>query len=177
LHQRLTQNRNTWNNTRKHEKVQNYQFTRRGELPYSPWRANIAPCYTITRRGEWIVSKHYSLSRIARRGEQATRGGEHNKFSIGNYDFLTLNTQFSSTIIPNLLETQPWIILQPEQQLSMESTVFLQLLQPILHVLSSNPILNPNSQFTRTTTYYMLNSVSESHSLRLENISPTLTLD
>ena len=69
------------------------------------------------------------------------------------------------------------IILQPEQQLSMNSTVFLQLLQPILHVLSSNPILNPNSQFTRTTTYYMLNSVSKSHSLRLENISPTLTLD
>jgi len=34
-------------------------------------------------------------------------------------------TQFSSTLIPNLLETQPRIILQPEHQLSMNSTVFL----------------------------------------------------
>jgi len=51
------------------------------------WLANIALCYTNTRRGEWVVSKHYSLSRIARRGEQTTRGGERNWFSIGKCDF------------------------------------------------------------------------------------------
>jgi len=34
-------------------------------------------------------------------------------------------TQFSSTLIPNLLETQPRIVLQPEHQLSMNSTEFL----------------------------------------------------
>jgi len=54
---------------------------------YSPWRANIALCYTITRHGEWMASKHCSLSRIARRGEQATRGGERNRFSVGKCDF------------------------------------------------------------------------------------------
>ena len=34
-------------------------------------------------------------------------------------------TQFSSTLIPNLLETQPRIILQPEHHLSTNSTDFL----------------------------------------------------
>jgi len=58
--------------TQKHEKVQNYQFTRRGELAYSPWRARLLP----------VASKHCSLSRIARGGEQATRGGERNRFSV-----------------------------------------------------------------------------------------------
>jgi len=67
-------------------------------LDYSPWRAtllavangwraNTALCYTITRCGEWVASKHCSLSRIARRGEQTTRGGERNKFSVKKYDF------------------------------------------------------------------------------------------
>jgi len=51
------------------------------------WRANIALCYTITRRGEWVASKHCSLSRIARRGEQTTRGGKRNRFSVGKCDF------------------------------------------------------------------------------------------
>ena len=56
-------------------------------LGYSPWRANIALCYTIIRRGEQVASKHCSLSRIARRGEQTTRGGERNRFSVGKCDF------------------------------------------------------------------------------------------
>jgi len=73
--------------TQKHEKVQNYQFTRRGELAYLSWRANIALCREVR--------------------------------------FLTPKTQFSSTSIPNLLETQPMIILQPEHHLSMNSTDFL----------------------------------------------------
>jgi len=34
-------------------------------------------------------------------------------------------TQFSSTLIPNLLETQPRVILQPEHRLSTNSTDFL----------------------------------------------------
>jgi len=56
-------------------------------LGYSPWRANTALCYSITRRGEWVASKHCSLSRIARCGEQTTRGGERNRFSVGKCDF------------------------------------------------------------------------------------------
>jgi len=69
------------------KKVQHYYVTRRGGRPYSPWRANIALCYTITHRGEWMASKHGSLSRIARRGEQTTRGGERNRFSVWKCDF------------------------------------------------------------------------------------------
>jgi len=56
-------------------------------LGYSPWRANTALCYTITRCGEGVARKHCSLSRIARRGEQTTRGGERNRFSVGKCDF------------------------------------------------------------------------------------------
>jgi len=56
-------------------------------LCYSPWRANTALCYSITRRGEGVVSKHCSLSHIARRGEQTTRGGERNRFSVGKCNF------------------------------------------------------------------------------------------
>ena len=61
------------NTTQEHEKGTTL-------LCYSPWRANIALCYTITRRGKWMASKHCSLSRIARRGEQTTRGGTSCKF-------------------------------------------------------------------------------------------------
>jgi len=79
------------NTTQEHEKGTTL-------LGYSPWRAILlavangrraksTPCYTITRRGEWMASKHYSLSRIARRGEQTTRGGERNRFSVGKCDF------------------------------------------------------------------------------------------
>ena len=75
------------NTTQEHEQVHHYHVTRRGGRPYSPWRANIALCYTLTRRGEWMASKHCSLSRIARHGEQSTRGGERNRFSVGKYDF------------------------------------------------------------------------------------------
>jgi len=75
------------NTTLEHEKVQHYHITRRGGRPYSPWRANNALWYTLTRRGEWMASKLCSLSRIARRGEQSTRGGERNRFSVGKYDF------------------------------------------------------------------------------------------
>jgi len=38
------------------------------------------------------------------------------------------------------------IILQPEHHLSMNSTGFLHSQHPILPVLPSNPIFNPNSQ-------------------------------
>jgi len=68
------------NTTQEHEKGTTL-------LGYSPWRANTALCYTITRRGEWMASRLCSLSRIARRGEQTTRGGEHNRFSVGKCDF------------------------------------------------------------------------------------------
>jgi len=69
------------------KKVQHYYVTRRGGRSYSPWRANIALCYTVTRRGEWVASKRCSLLHLARRGEQSTRGGEHNMFSVGKCDF------------------------------------------------------------------------------------------
>jgi len=69
------------------KKVHYYKVTRRGEQTYSPWRANTALYYTITRRGEWMESKHCSLSRIACRGEQTTRGGGRNRFSVGKCDF------------------------------------------------------------------------------------------
>jgi len=69
------------------KKVQHYYVTRRGGRPYSPWRANTALCYTFVRRGEWVASKHCSLSRIARGGEHTSRGGELNKFSVGKCDF------------------------------------------------------------------------------------------
>jgi len=69
------------------KKAQHYYVTRRGGRPYSSWRANTALCYSITRRGEWVASKHYSLSHIARRGEQTTRGGKRNRFSVGKCDF------------------------------------------------------------------------------------------
>ena len=50
--------------------------------------------------------------------------------------------------------------------------------KPILRVLSSNPVLNPSSQFYMNNyNNYMINSVSELYNLKLENISPTLTLD
>jgi len=56
-------------------------------LGYSPWRANISLCYTVTRRGEWVASKHCSLLHLARRREQSIRSGERNKFSVGKCDF------------------------------------------------------------------------------------------
>jgi len=56
-------------------------------LCYSPWRANTALCYTVTRRGEWVARKHCSLLHLARGGEQSTRGGKHNRFSVGKCDF------------------------------------------------------------------------------------------
>jgi len=59
------------------------------------------------------------------------------------------------------------IILQPEHQLSMNSTVFLQL-------------LTTNSTFSNSHEQqqnYMLNPISELYHLRLEDISPTLTID
>jgi len=68
------------NTTQEHEKGTLLQG-------YSPWRANTALCYTIVCRGEWVASKHCFLSRIARRGEQTTRGGERNRFSVGKCDF------------------------------------------------------------------------------------------
>jgi len=79
------------------EKVHYYKVTRRGGRSYSPWRANTALCYTITRRGEWVVSKHCSLSRIARGGEQTTRGGERNRFSVGKCDFSPQKPNFHPT--------------------------------------------------------------------------------
>ena len=79
------------NTTQEHEKGTSL-------LGYSPWRmgllvvanqrrANTALCYTLTRRGEWVASKHCSLSRIARLGKQTTHGGERNRFSVGKCDF------------------------------------------------------------------------------------------
>jgi len=47
------------------KKVQHYHVTRRGGRPYSPWQANIALYYTLTRRGEWMASKHCTLSKSA----------------------------------------------------------------------------------------------------------------
>jgi len=54
---------------------------------------------------------------------------------------------------------------------------FYTLNNQILHVLQSILISNPNSQTHQQQQNYMLNSVSELHNLRLENVSPTLTLD
>jgi len=78
-----------------------------------------------------VASKLRSLvnnSLIALRGEHSYSLWRENTALCREVRFLTPKTQFSSTLIPNLLETQPRIILQPEQQLSMNSTVFLQLL-------------------------------------------------
>jgi len=63
------------------------------------------------------------------------------------------------------------IILQPAQQLYMNSTDFLLYYQP-------NSTLKPNSQNSQNNNNnYMLNWISELHNLRLENDSLTLTLD
>ena len=131
LHQRLTQNRNAWNDTRNQKR-------------YSTTRLLVVAS-GLTRRGELMASKHCSLSRCSSLWRVMT-------VFCREVRFFTPKTQFSSTLIPNLLETQPMMILQPEHLLYMNSTVFLQLLQPILHVLPSNPILNPNSQIPKTTT-------------------------
>ena len=68
------------NTTQEHEKGTSL-------LDYSPWQTNTALCYTITRRDEWVASKHCSLLHLVRRGEQTTRGGERNRFSVGKCDF------------------------------------------------------------------------------------------
>ena len=51
--------------------------------------------------------------------ENAVRGSSRENFIFHP------KTQISYTQIPNLLETQPRIILQPEHRLSMNSTDFL----------------------------------------------------
>jgi len=106
----------------------------------------------LTRRGELMASKHCSLSRCSSLWRADYSPWRVMTVFCREVRFFTPKTQFSSTLIPNLLETQPMMILQPEHLLYMNSTVFLQLLQPILHVLPSNPILNPNSQIPKTTT-------------------------
>jgi len=65
LHQRLIQNRNAWNDTWNIKEVHYYKGTRHGGRSYSPWRANIAPCYVVVRRGEQMASKLCSLSRYS----------------------------------------------------------------------------------------------------------------
>jgi len=70
------------------------------------------------------------------------------------------------------------IILQPEHQLSMNSTVFLQLLttNSTCSIIKSG--FKPYSSILHEQKQnYMLNPISELHNLRLENISPTFTLD
>ena len=63
---------------------------------YSQWRANTALCHTIVRRGEWMVSKHWSLSRCSSPWRIMTGFCQEVRF-------FTPKTQFSSNPIPNLI--------------------------------------------------------------------------
>jgi len=62
----------------------------------SRWRANTALCHTIVRRGEWMASKHCSLSRCSSPWRIMTD-------LCREVRFFTPKTQFSSTPIPNLI--------------------------------------------------------------------------
>jgi len=89
--------------TQGHEKGMLLLVTRRGGMTYSPWRANIAPCHTVVRRGEQMASKHCSLSRCS-----SPWRADYSPWRIvigfcGEVRFFTPKTQFSSTPIPNLI--------------------------------------------------------------------------
>ena len=73
-----------------------YWVTRRGGMTSSPWRANIAPCHTVVRRGEQMTSKHCSLLRYSSPWRTMTD-------FCRKVRFFTPKTQFSSTPIPNLI--------------------------------------------------------------------------
>ena len=164
-HQRLTQNRNTWKGRKNMEKVHCYWTTRLvGRL---------------TRSGELKVSQHCSLSRCS-----SLWRADYSSWRIvtdfcREVRFFTPKTQFSSNPIPNLMgELNLWSF----YNLNIYYTQFYGLSTLInnqfLHVLWSIPVLNPNLQIHKNNNKnYMLNSVSELHNLRLENVSPTLTLD
>ena len=109
-HQRLIQNRDTWKRRKNMKKVHCYWttclaggLTRSGELAYSQWRANTTLCHTIVRRGEWMASKHCSLSRCS-----SSWRADHSQWRTvtgfcREVRFFTPKIQFSSNSIPNLI--------------------------------------------------------------------------
>ena len=136
----------------------------------SPWRANIAPCHTVVRRGEQMTSKHCSLLRYSSPWRTMTDFCRKVRFFIPKI-------QFSSTPIPNLIGNST----------CDHSTIWTSIIHnsmDFLHLLTANStcsIINSNfkpksSNSQEQQQNYMLNSLSELHNLRLENVSPTLTL-
>jgi len=64
---------------------------------YSQWQANSALCHILVRRGEWMASKHCSLSRCS-----LPWRADYSPWWFFNPIF-TPKTKFSSTPIPNLI--------------------------------------------------------------------------
>jgi len=140
MHQRLIQNRNIWIRHKNMKKVHYYKVTRRGGRTHSPWRANTAPCPVVVRRGERMASRLCSLSRCSSPWRVMT-------VFCREVRFLTPKTQFSSNLNPKFdRKLNLWSF----YNLNTDNIQFYGLSTLInnqfLHVLSSNSILNPNSQ-------------------------------
>jgi len=76
----------------------------------STWRDNTAPCHTFVRRGEWMTSKHYSLSRCSSPwwADYSLWWADYSLWRVvtdfcREVRFFTPKTQFSSTPISNLI--------------------------------------------------------------------------
>ena len=69
----------------------------------STWRANTALCHTLVRRGEWMASKHCSLSRCSSPWRANYSPWRVMTDFCREVRFFTPKSQFSSTPIPNLI--------------------------------------------------------------------------
>jgi len=79
------------------------QWRARLRVVASRWRANTALWHTIARRGEWTARKHCSLSRCS-----SPWRADYSQWRVmtdfcREVRFFTPKTQFSSTLIPNLI--------------------------------------------------------------------------
>ena len=138
---------------------------------YSQWRANTALYHTIVCCGEWMASKHCSLSRCS-----SSWRADYSPWRImtdlcREVRFFTPKTQFSLTPIPNLIGNSTC-------DDSTTCTSIIHRFYGLSTLLTTNFLphdLIPKS--TNNNNNNLSNSVSELHNLRLENVSPTLTLD
>ena len=132
-------------------------------LCYSPWRATYALWYTITHSSPWralllaVASIHCSLLGSA-------------IFNPKNPIFINLNPKLIGNSTYDHSTTWTTVI----YEFYGLSTTFTT--NSTCSIIKSDfkPYFSISHEQQQN---YMLNSVLESHSLKLENISPTLTLD
>ena len=104
--QRLIQNRTCEDDTRTWKRcTATEQLASRADLlaVASTWRANTALCHTLVRCGEWMASKHCSLSCCSSPWREDYSSWQIMTNFCREVQFFTPKTQFSSTPTPNLI--------------------------------------------------------------------------